>query len=78
MPVLLTPTVLVELGVTLTVAEVGVCKPSFVDLDAEETFVSILKGGGIFEEGFTCLDDLEPLLKSCITLEESACFLGVC
>ena len=78
MPVLLTPAVLAEVETPLAVAEVGVCKPSLADLDADETFVFILEGGWMFDEGFPCLDDLEPLLKSCITLEDSACFLGVC
>ena len=78
MPGLLTPAVLEGLETTLGVAVVGVCKPNLADLDANGTFVFILEGGWIFDEAFPCLDDLEPLLKSCITLEDSACFLGVC
>ena len=72
MPGLLTPAVLEGLETTLGVAVVGVCKPNLADLDADGTFVFILEGGWIFDEAFPCLDDLEPLLKSCITLEDSA------
>lgn len=42
---LLTAAGFAGLGATLVVAEVGVCKPSFADLDADEKFVFILEGG---------------------------------